>query len=74
MQDLDLVHARLSALGALRLERFASHLKRLCLRQNFIWHLDPNVFGKLTLLEDLDFYDNKLKSIGDALDNCLGLK
>lgn len=40
----------------------------MCLRQNFISYLDPEVFHLLTNLEELDFYDNKLKTVGDALD------
>ncbi|KAI0033556.1 L domain-like protein [Vararia minispora EC-137] len=67
-EELDLVHARLSALDALCLERFGPYLRRLCLRQNFIMFLDPNVFHKLTKLEELDLYDNKLKGVGLALD------
>lgn len=66
-KDIDLVHCRISSLENLRLHRFASHLKRLCLRQNFITFLDPAVFGILTKLEELDLYDNKIKTVGDAL-------
>ncbi|KAG5647410.1 hypothetical protein DXG03_000481 [Asterophora parasitica] len=68
-EDLELVHVRIGSLTNLRLARFASHLKRLCLRQNFVSFLDPEVFHPLTNLEELDFYDNRLKSIGDALDH-----
>jgi protein phosphatase 1 regulatory subunit 7 len=63
------VHARLKDLDNLRLQRFAGYLKRLCLRQNFISNLNPEVFGTLVKLEELDFYDNKLKAVGDALNN-----
>ncbi|KAG6886909.1 hypothetical protein C0992_001672 [Termitomyces sp. T32_za158] len=66
-EDLDLVHARIGSLNNLRLPRFANYLKRLCLRQNFVSFLDPEVFSMLTNLEELDLYDNKLKSLGDAL-------
>lgn len=68
VQEIDLVHARLATLDQLRLPRFSAHLKRLCLRQNFIAHLDPAIFHTLTKLEDLDLYDNKLKTAGEALD------
>lgn len=68
-EDLELVHLRISSLTNLRLSRFANHLKRLCLRQNLISFLDPSVFHCLTRLEELDFYDNKIKKIGRALDN-----
>lgn len=64
---MDLVHSRISSLENLRLGRFADHLHRLCLRQNFISHLDPEVFSLLTKLEELDLYDNKIKTVGDAL-------
>ncbi|KAG6878217.1 hypothetical protein C0993_010637 [Termitomyces sp. T159_Od127] len=66
-EDLELVHARIGSLTNLRLPRFANHLKRLCLRQNSVSFLDPEVFNMLTKLEELDLYDNKLKSLGDAL-------
>jgi protein phosphatase 1 regulatory subunit 7 len=49
------------------------HLKKLCLRQNFIAKLDPTVFHTLTKLEELDLYDNKLKSVGDALEELANL-
>lgn len=66
-QDVELVHARLTTLENLRLERFAAHLQHLCLRENFLSHLDPQLFHLLTKLEELDLYDNRLKSVGDAL-------
>ncbi|ETW83079.1 hypothetical protein HETIRDRAFT_126398 [Heterobasidion irregulare TC 32-1] len=72
-EDLDLVHSGISALENLRLARFAGHLKRLCLRQNFISFLDPAVFNQLTLLEELDLYDNKLKAVGDSLNSLSNL-
>jgi protein phosphatase 1 regulatory subunit 7 len=73
-QDLELLHSRIGSLDTLSLSRFAGHLKRLCLRQNSISFLDPAVFHQLTLLEELDLYDNKLKSIGNALEKCSNLK
>ncbi|KAG0705654.1 L domain-like protein [Suillus ampliporus] len=71
--ELELVHSRLSSLANLRLDRFARHLKKLCLRQNAITHLDPEIFRLLTQLEELDLYDNKLKTVGDALDTMSSL-
>jgi len=68
-KELDLVHSRLSSLERLRLTRFATHLQRLCLRQNFIPNLDPEIFSHLTKLVELDLYDNKIKHIGDELNN-----
>ncbi len=68
-KELDLIHSRLSSLERLRLTRFSAHLQRLCLRQNFIASLDPEIFTHLTKLGELDLYDNKIKHIGDALNN-----
>lgn len=67
------MHARLSSLTNLRLHRFAKHLRKLCLRQNAISHLDPEIFRPLTQLEELDLYDNKLKTVGDALNDMSAL-
>ena len=74
-QDIELIHSRLNSngVGKLGLPRFGAHLKRLCLRQNFISHLGPEVFGALTALEDLAFYDNKIKHVGTALNNMANL-
>ncbi|KAJ3815133.1 hypothetical protein F5876DRAFT_31299, partial [Lentinula aff. lateritia] len=72
-EDLELVHSRISSLDELRLARFASHLKRLCLRQNHISVLDAEVFRHLTKLEELDLYDNKIKDPGHALDHLSNL-
>lgn len=71
MQDIDLNHSRLNSASVekLGLPRFHEHLKRLCLRQNLISHIDPAVFGPLTQLEDLDLYDNKIKHVGTAFNN-----
>ncbi|KAI0691521.1 hypothetical protein C8T65DRAFT_711482 [Cerioporus squamosus] len=63
-EDIDLNHSRLSSASVekLGLPRFGEHLKRLCLRQNLISHL-----------EDLDLYDNKIKHIGSAFNNLTNL-
>ncbi|KAJ7052634.1 hypothetical protein C8F01DRAFT_1170675 [Mycena amicta] len=68
-EDLELVHLRIGSLAPLRLPRFAAHLKKLCLRQNFISRLDPEIFHTLTKLQELDLYDNKVKHLDDSLDN-----
>ena len=70
-KDIELIHARLNSASVdkLGLQRFGGHLKRLCLRQNFITHVNPEVFGALTALEDLDLYDNKIKHVGTAFNN-----
>ncbi|PFH53051.1 hypothetical protein AMATHDRAFT_55392 [Amanita thiersii Skay4041] len=72
--DLELVHLRIGSLSHLRLPRFAQHLRRLCLRQNLISHLDAGIFHTLVNLEELDLYDNKVKYLGDALDKLPKLK
>lgn len=74
LQELDLVHARISSLSNLNLQRFAGSLQKLCLRQNFISALDEVVFHPLTKLTELDLYDNKLKTVGRALDTLSQLK
>ncbi|KAG9089247.1 hypothetical protein FRC07_012377, partial [Ceratobasidium sp. 392] len=53
-EDIDLVHARLHTLANLRLPRFGPHLKRLCLRQNFVAEVGEEDIGALVLLEELD--------------------
>ena len=37
------------------------------MRQNYITQLDPDVLKALVELEDLDLYDNKIKSVDDSL-------
>ena len=64
-----MIHSRLSSISRLGLQRF-TQLKKLCLRQNFISTLDGGDFDALKELEELDFYDNKIKDVGDALDSC----
>ncbi|KAK7033064.1 LRRcap domain-containing protein [Favolaschia claudopus] len=66
-EDLDLVHLKIGSLAPLRLPRFAAHLKKLCLRQNFISRLEPEIFQPLQNLQELDLYDNKVKHVGDGL-------
>lgn len=61
------MHARIKSTDNLRLSRFAPHLRKLCLRENFLSILDPDVFLLFEKLEELDLYDNQLKSVGDAL-------
>ena len=51
----------------MRLPRFGPYLQKLCLRQNQIAHLEPDIFHHLTNLDELDFYDNKIKHVGRAL-------
>ncbi|THH31449.1 hypothetical protein EUX98_g2745 [Antrodiella citrinella] len=72
-EEINLIHSRLKSTAKLGLQRF-TQLKKLCLRQNHIPSLDPEAFRPLTELEELDFYDNGLKTIGDALDECTKLE
>lgn len=69
MKDLELVHLRIGNLAPIRLPRFGAHLKKLCLRQNFISRLEPEIFQPLVKLQELDLYDNKVKHVEDALNN-----
>ncbi|KAK5074217.1 protein phosphatase regulatory subunit Sds22 [Lithohypha guttulata] len=63
-EDIDLVHCRISSIPSLRLERFPK-LKRLCLRQNAIEHIQcPSELGET--LEELDLYDNLIKHIEEG--------
>ena len=65
LQDLELTHLQLvnTSLPPLHLPRFGSFLKRLCLRQNRLTSLEPDIFEALTQLEDLDFYDNRINHL-----------
>ncbi|KKZ65922.1 adenylate cyclase [[Emmonsia] crescens] len=61
VEDIDLVHCRISSLSALHLERF-THLEKLCLRQNEISRIRfPENLGPT--LTDLDLYDNLISHI-----------
>ncbi|EEQ86301.2 hypothetical protein RJZ56_002946 [Blastomyces dermatitidis] len=61
VEDIDLVHCRISSLPALHLERF-THLEKLCLRQNQIARMSfPENLGPT--LTDLDLYDNLITRI-----------
>ncbi|KAG4422457.1 Protein phosphatase 1 regulatory subunit sds22 [Cadophora malorum] len=69
--EIDCVHARISSIPSLRLERFPQ-TQRLCLRQNLI----PTISGLEPLastLTDLDLYDNLLTKI-THLDSLTSLK
>ncbi len=59
-KEIDLLHSRLATLSNLRLSRFSKSLKKLGLRANFLTSLDQD-FQSMTLLEELDLYDNKIK-------------
>ncbi|KAF9520835.1 hypothetical protein BS47DRAFT_405890 [Hydnum rufescens UP504] len=72
--EIELLHSRISSVPSLRLPRFARSLKSLCLRQNSLAELDPAEFGPLTLLEELDIYDNQVKDLGKALENMTKLR
>ncbi|KAJ5697302.1 Leucine rich repeats (2 copies) [Penicillium malachiteum] len=61
VEDIDLVHCRISSIAALRLDRF-NKLQRLCMRQNQISRIDfpSNVAATLT---ELDLYDNLISHV-----------
>ena len=67
------MHSRLKSISALGLQRFGPTLNRLCLRQNHIKALDPEVMKTLVNLSELDMYDNKIKDVGDALDSLVNV-
>ena len=67
LQEIELIHSKLNSISRLGLQRFGPHLRKLCLRQNFLLQLDPEVVQSLVELEDLDLYDNKIKSLDDSL-------
>lgn len=69
-----MIHSRIGALSNLRLPRFGPYLKKLCLRQNVITYLDPEIMDELVELEELDLYDNKVKTLGDSLKKLKKLK
>ncbi|RCI00573.1 hypothetical protein CU098_000908, partial [Rhizopus stolonifer] len=60
IEEIDLVHMKVSDLPSLGLERFKK-LDRLYLRQNFIF--DIKGLDSLSSLTELDFYDNKISHI-----------
>ncbi|KAK5133198.1 hypothetical protein LTR08_008033 [Meristemomyces frigidus] len=64
--EIDVQHSRVSSMPALRLERF-KRLRRLCLRQNSIQHIElPPDFAPT--LEELELYDNLVKHVGGLED------
>lgn len=60
-EEIDCVHARISSIPSLRLERFEA-VTRLCLRQNTITEIESLECLASTLTE-LDFYDNLIAHI-----------
>ncbi|KXS97747.1 hypothetical protein AC578_3194 [Pseudocercospora eumusae] len=61
VEEIELLHSKITSIPALRLERF-KNLRRLCLRQNQIQHIELPETCKTTL-EELELYDNLLKHI-----------
>jgi protein phosphatase 1 regulatory subunit 7 len=61
IEDIDLVHSRVSSIAALKLERF-TNVQRLCLRQNAISSISlSSNLGET--LQELDLYDNLISHI-----------
>ncbi|KAK2756144.1 Protein phosphatase 1 regulatory subunit sds22 [Arachnomyces sp. PD_36] len=71
VDDIDLVHCRVSSIPSLRLERFPK-VEKLCLRQNQISKITFPPTLDATLV-DLDLYDNLISHI-KGLDNLTNLK
>ncbi|TDL25510.1 L domain-like protein [Rickenella mellea] len=65
-EEVDFNHLRLQSIHLRRIN-WHENIKKLCLRQNQITILEPEVFKLLPNLQDLDLYDNKIKEIGDSL-------
>lgn len=59
--EIDCVHARVSSISSLHLERFKA-VTRLCLRQNTITEMD-GLSALAATLTDLDLYDNLIAHI-----------
>lgn len=60
-EEIDCVHARISSIESLRLERFKA-VTRLCLRQNSITEIE-SLESLAATLTDLDLYDNLIPHI-----------
>ncbi|KUJ08832.1 L domain-like protein [Mollisia scopiformis] len=60
-EEIDCVHARISSISSLKLERFTS-VTRLCLRQNSITDIEA-LSCLASTLTDLDLYDNLIAHI-----------
>ncbi|CAG7852541.1 Protein phosphatase 1 regulatory subunit SDS22 [Serendipita indica DSM 11827] len=73
-EEIDLARSRLASCSHLGIPRFANHLRSICLRANFLTDLESDVFGPLVHLEEADFYDNRLKQLGNALDGKASLR
>ncbi len=60
-EEIDCVHARISSIESLRLDRFKA-VTRLCLRQNSITEIE-SLSSLAATLTDLDLYDNLIAHI-----------
>ncbi|EME45158.1 hypothetical protein DOTSEDRAFT_71009 [Dothistroma septosporum NZE10] len=69
-EDIELLHSKIASIPALRLERFAN-IKRLCLRQNQIQHIELPESTRAQLVE-LELYDNLIKHV-DGVGECTAL-
>ncbi|KAK5780558.1 type 1 protein phosphatase-activating protein SDS22 PWA37_003194 [Arxiozyma heterogenica] len=70
---INLVHLKIKALEDLNLIRFTK-LKSLCLRQNLIESISEVDSLPVNTIEDLDFYDNRIKHISKYVNNLVQLK
>lgn len=72
-ENIELVHLRIGSLEELNLTRF-HQLKYLCVRQNFIESISEVDVLPDDTVEDLDFYDNKIKHISKYINKFMNLK
>lgn len=70
---INLVHLKIKALEDLNLIRFTK-LTSLCLRQNLIESISEVDSLPVDTIEDLDFYDNRIKHISKYINNLVHLK
>ena len=72
-ESIDLIHLKIRSLEDLNLLRFRQ-LKSLCLRQNLIESISELEVLPADTMEELDFYDNRIKHISSNLNTLVNLK
>lgn len=72
-ESIDLIHLKIRSLEDLNLLRFRQ-LKSLCLRQNLIESISELEVLPAETMEELDFYDNRIKHISSNLNTLVNLK
>lgn len=69
---IDLIHLKIQSLDDLDLARFTK-LQSLCLRQNLVTSM-TGVKELPEIMEDLDFYDNRINHISSSISKLVNLK